>query len=51
MIRNIIVIATRILVRNKIFSLINILGLTIGLACALLIMTIVERQMTYDRFH
>jgi len=51
MFRNIIVIATRILVRNKIFSLINILGLTIGLACALLIMTIVERQMTYDRFH
>ena len=51
MIRNIIVIATRILVRNKIFSLINILGLSIGLACALLIMTIVKHQMTYDRFH
>jgi putative ABC transport system permease protein len=51
MIRNIIVIASRILVRNKIFSLINILGLSIGLACALLIMTIVKQQMTYDRFH
>jgi putative ABC transport system permease protein len=51
MIRNIIVIATRILVRNKIFSLINILGLSIGLACALIIMTIIRQQMTYDRFH
>lgn len=51
MIRNIIVTATRILVRNKIFSLINILGLSIGLACALLIMTIVKHQVTYDRFH
>ena len=51
MIRNIIVIAARILVRNKIFSLINILGLSIGLACALLIMTIIRQQMTYDRFH
>lgn len=51
MIRNIIVIATRILVRKKIFSLINILGLSIGLACALLIMTIVKQQFTFDRFH
>jgi putative ABC transport system permease protein len=51
MIRNIIVTASRILVRNKIFSLINILGLSIGLACAMLIMTIVKHQVTYDRFH
>jgi len=51
MIRNIIVIATRVLLRNKIFSLINILGLSIGLACALLILTVVKQQMTFDRFH
>ncbi len=51
MIRNIIVIATRVLVRNKIFSLINILGLSIGLSCALLILTVVKQHMTYDRFH
>lgn len=51
MIRNIIVLATRILVRKKIFSLINILGLSIGLACALLILTIAKQQMTFDRFH
>ena len=51
MIRNIIVIASRILLRNKIFSLINILGLSIGLACALLILTVVKQQLTFDRFH
>ncbi|MCK5462437.1 MAG: hypothetical protein KAI95_05450, partial [Bacteroidales bacterium] len=51
MFRNIIVIATRVLVRNKIFSLINILGLSIGLSCALLILTVVKQHMTYDRFH
>jgi putative ABC transport system permease protein len=51
MIRNIIVIATRVLIRNKIFSLINILGLSIGLACALLILTVVKQQLTFDRFH
>jgi putative ABC transport system permease protein len=51
MIRNIIVIASRILLRNKIFSLINILGLSIGLACALLILTIVKQQLSFDSFH
>ena len=51
MFRNIIVIATRVLIRNKIFSLINILGLSIGLSCALLILSVVKQQMTYDRFH
>jgi putative ABC transport system permease protein len=51
MIRNIIAIGIRTLVRNKIFSLINILGLSIGLACAMLIMTFVRQQMTFDRFH
>ncbi len=51
MIRNIIVIATRILLRNKIFSLINILGLSIGLACALLILTVVKQSISFDRFH
>jgi len=51
MIRNIIVIVSRVLFRNKVFSLINILGLSIGLACALLIMTVVKQQITFDRFH
>jgi len=51
MIRNIIVIASRILFRNKIFSLINILGLSIGLSCSLLILAVVKQQMTFDRFH
>ncbi len=51
MIQNIIVIASRILFRNKIFSLINILGLSIGLSCSLLILAFVKQQMTFDRFH
>lgn len=51
MIRNIITIAIRILVRNKFFSLINILGLSIGISCALLIFTIVRHELGYDRFH
>jgi hypothetical protein len=37
MLRNYIVIALRLLVKNKIFSLINILGLSTGIACCILI--------------
>ena len=51
MIRNIITIAVRILVRNKIFSLINLLGITIGLSCSLLIFDVVRHELSYDRFH
>ena len=51
MIRNIVTIALRILLRNKIFSLINLLGITIGISCALLIFTTVRHEISYDRFH
>ena len=37
MIKNYLKIAWRNLVRNKVFSTINILGLALGLACSLLI--------------
>ena len=51
MIWNIITIAVRILIRNKIFSLINVLGITIGLSCSLLIFDVVRHELSYDRFH
>jgi putative ABC transport system permease protein len=37
--------------RNKIYSFINIAGLSIGLACAMLIMLYVKDEVSYDRFH
>ncbi|MBC7936615.1 MAG: ABC transporter permease [Rhizobacter sp.] len=43
-------IAWRNLQRNKIYSLINIAGLSIGLACAMLIMLYVKDEASYDRF-
>jgi len=51
MIRNIITIAVRILVRNKVFSLINILGISIGISCSLLIFAVVSHELGYDHFH
>jgi putative ABC transport system permease protein len=51
MIRNYFKTAWRNLLRNKIYSFINIIGLSLGLACAMLIMLFVKDEVSYDRFH
>src|SRR5688572_15340782 len=43
--------AFRNLERNKVYSFINIFGLSIGLACAILIMLYVKDEISFDRFH
>jgi putative ABC transport system permease protein len=43
--------AYRNLLRYKIYSLINIFGLSIGLACGILILLFVRNELSYDRFH
>jgi putative ABC transport system permease protein len=43
--------AFRNLARNKIYSFINIAGLSIGLACAMLIMLYVKDEVSFDQFH
>ena len=51
MLKNIIVTALRSLTRNKVYSLINIVGLAVGMAsCALITLWIVD-ECSYDRFH
>ncbi len=51
MLKNYIKIAFRNLRRNKIFSGINILGLAIGMASALIIMLWIQHEISYDTFH
>jgi len=51
MIRNYIKIALRTLARNKAYSVINVVGLSIGLAAAMLIMLYTKDEVSYDRFH
>ena len=51
MLRNYLKIAYRNLLKNKVFSLINILGLAIGMAACLLILQYVSFEMSYDNFH
>lgn len=51
MIRNYLKIAWRNLVRHKAFSLINLLGLSLGITCSLLIMLWIQDERSMDRFH
>ena len=49
--RNYLVIAVRNLRRHRLYSLINILGLAVGMACCILIALYVLDELSYDRFH
>jgi putative ABC transport system permease protein len=51
MLTNYLKIAWRNLKRNKTFSLINILGLALGMACSLVILLWVQDELAIDRFH
>ena len=51
MLRNYFTIAFRNVAKNKVFSAINIFGLSIGLAACLLIFQFVSFELSYDRFH
>jgi putative ABC transport system permease protein len=44
-------IAWRNMVKNRIFSIINIVGLTVGLCAFLLIALYIFDELTFDRFH
>ncbi len=51
MIKNYLRITYRNLLKNKIFSFINIIGLAIGMAACLLILQYVSFELSYDDFH
>ncbi|TMI65422.1 MAG: FtsX-like permease family protein [Bacteroidetes bacterium] len=51
MIKNYFKSAFRNFARNKIYSFINIAGLSIGLACAMFIVLYVKDEVSFDRFH
>lgn len=51
MLRNYFKIAFRNLWRHRIFSFINVMGLTVGMTACLLIFLYVRFELSYDRFH
>ncbi len=51
MFNNYLKIALRNIFKHKGYSLINIIGLAIGMACCLLILLYVQDELSYDRYH
>ncbi|MCU0467927.1 MAG: ABC transporter permease [Arcicella sp.] len=51
MLRNYLKIAYRTLLRYKAYTTLNVLGLTLGLTCAILIYMMVSFHLSFDRYH
>ncbi|HYG19376.1 MAG TPA: ABC transporter permease, partial [Ohtaekwangia sp.] len=49
MIKNYVLIALRLLVKNKVFSLINVIGLSTGIACCILITLFIQDELRYEK--
>ncbi len=50
MIKNYLTIALRNIARHKLYSVINIAGLAVGLACTILIILFVRDELSYDKW-
>ena len=51
MIKSILTTAFRNILRNRSFSLINLVGLSVSMSLGMLIILIVKEQYTFDNFH
>ena len=51
MLRNYLTVAVRHLLRQKLYSFINVFGLAVGMAGCVLIGLVVRHELTFDRFH
>ena len=51
MLKNFIIITLRSLRIHKVYTLVNILGLAVGMACAILISIYVLHELSFDKFH
>ncbi len=51
MLKNYLKIALRNLIKNKVFSIINIVGLSVGLTAGILLFLWIKDELSYDSFH
>ncbi len=51
MFKSFLKVAIRNIIRQKAYALINVLGLSIGIACSILITLFIIHESSYDRFH
>src|SRR5580658_26393 len=50
MIGNYLIVAFRNLIRHKLYSFINIAGLTVGITCAIFIILFIRDEISYDKW-
>jgi putative ABC transport system permease protein len=51
MLKNHLIFALRLLKRDKFHSILNIIGLSTGIACCIIILLYLQNELTYDRYH
>lgn len=51
MLKSIVITALRNIIRNRSFSLINLIGLSVSMSLGLLIITVIQEQFTFDTYH
>lgn len=51
MLKNLFKIALRNIFKDKVYSAINILGLTIGITCSMFLFMYIMDELSYDRYH
>jgi len=51
MVRHFFQIAWRQLMKRKFYSLINIIGLAVGMACCMVVTLYVQNELSYDQYH
>jgi len=51
MFQNLLKVAVRNILKEKIYSLINVIGLTIGISCSLFLLLYIMDELSYDTFH
>ena len=51
MLKNLLKIAFRNIRKDKTYSFINILGLTIGITCSMFLLMYIQDELSFDRYH
>lgn len=51
MLRNYFITAVRFLSKNRLFTLINTMGLAVSISCTIVIYLYIKNELTYDEFH
>lgn len=51
MLRTHLKFATRVFLKDKFFSILNILGLALGIAVSIILLLILQNDLTYDQYH